>query len=685
MTLLSCQPEDMRSNRQLGQQPDSLPVEGASPGTYQGGDDPGLLVDEATDDLGGFVNNFTQAPPLCPNPTVEPKSLSVDGQNRLDDLIRKAFNEDISCKKVFTGNGSPQSDRSEYPDITYTKVIGYSMAEDMCADNKIYSTFQGKFGDADALNESVFDDGKSENNFAATYALLYGLGQRESSGNFNQWKDLGATNSGMEEEAGFTQTSANSLNAHSLMRDIFRTYVTKLSAMTDMQQRASYCLADKMAGNTQTRIQRHAKDLYGVRSNYPTSGEKLDELFQNADSKCKSIESSIQGDFRVNKNKNSMIECFKDLHKMCPGFSIKFGAASARLNRRHHGPLMPARQTKPSPKPSCHMLFNSIVANKEQICKDLNSPKDESEKTIGDQLLALNKDPEQPGSGLIVSADQKPDPEKTFEFKNDQPIDYLKPSEQKPFAQTPEAAESFVIGISDNGTQAIIPHGTRLEIVRPAGNKHTYVKHNDTIFKVPNREVGLPEKEDPENNEEADKELVIISRKTWDPNFKIKNHQPLGDVMRVTLHHSEGNYNSTDAQELAMVKSAHLVTNGWSDIGYHYIIPRGPVNNGGYSGDVYEGRDVSKLGIHTKKNNTGNIGIVLLGNFHPYGVHNRTGSKTDVPKPTAYQVAALKKLMKKLRSEYPNLTPLKGHGQYKKTTCPGDNVQPLIDLINSER
>jgi hypothetical protein len=45
--------------------------------------------------------------------------------------------------------------------------------------------------------------------------------------------------------------------------------------------------------------------------------------------------------------------------------------------------------------------------------------------------------------------------------------------------------------------------------------------------------------------------------------------------------------------------------NGWSDIGYHYVIRR--------NGDLEPGRPVEKAGAHARGNNKSSIGICLVG------------------------------------------------------------------------
>lgn len=53
------------------------------------------------------------------------------------------------------------------------------------------------------------------------------------------------------------------------------------------------------------------------------------------------------------------------------------------------------------------------------------------------------------------------------------------------------------------------------------------------------------------------------------------------------------------------IRHWHVNDNGWSDIGYHYVIRR--------NGDLEPGRPVEKAGAHARGNNKSSIGICLVG------------------------------------------------------------------------
>ena len=102
--------------------------------------------------------------------------------------------------------------------------------------------------------------------------------------------------------------------------------------------------------------------------------------------------------------------------------------------------------------------------------------------------------------------------------------------------------------------------------------------------------------------------------------------------------------------------------NGWSDIGYHYIIYR--------DGSVHLGRDVDIAGAHCEGYNSHSIGIVYVG-----GLENIPGKPvSELPAKdtrTEAQKLALLDLLVKLRALYPNAK-IAGHRNYdtKGKQCP---------------
>ena len=93
---------------------------------------------------------------------------------------------------------------------------------------------------------------------------------------------------------------------------------------------------------------------------------------------------------------------------------------------------------------------------------------------------------------------------------------------------------------------------------------------------------------------------------------------------------------------------------GWSDIGYHYVVYR--------NGHVEPGRDVDISGAHCVGHNTHSIGICYVGGMDST---NRNAKDTR----TLAQKAALLSLLIDLKKLYPGAK-IYGHRDFAKKACP---------------
>ncbi len=140
------------------------------------------------------------------------------------------------------------------------------------------------------------------------------------------------------------------------------------------------------------------------------------------------------------------------------------------------------------------------------------------------------------------------------------------------------------------------------------------------------------------------------------------------DVKLLVVHHSalliKGDPRPAVERVRALFKY-HAATKGWGDIGYNFIIDE--------VGQVYEGRVGGKfmVGGHTYCNNTGTIGIVMLGNF-------------EIEQPSDAQVKGLQRLLASLANDYQIdvgksvqfhgkkfSSPIIRHRDLLSTLCPG--------------
>ncbi|MFG0320414.1 MAG: N-acetylmuramoyl-L-alanine amidase [Planctomycetota bacterium JB042] len=143
----------------------------------------------------------------------------------------------------------------------------------------------------------------------------------------------------------------------------------------------------------------------------------------------------------------------------------------------------------------------------------------------------------------------------------------------------------------------------------------------------------------------------------------------------LAVHHSASasHWSSTTlAQCAANVKGMqvyHMVTNGWCDLGYHYVVCR--------HGDIFEGRaggdDVK--GAHDGFN-CGSMGVCAMGYFHPPHGHVPTAAMFDALAELFAWKAAQQGIDPLGSSFYAGyggvVTNVYGHGDVKATACPGD-------------
>ena len=113
------------------------------------------------------------------------------------------------------------------------------------------------------------------------------------------------------------------------------------------------------------------------------------------------------------------------------------------------------------------------------------------------------------------------------------------------------------------------------------------------------------------------------------------------------------------SERVAEVKRWHVQGNGWSDIGYHYLIDR--------DGTVAEGRPLQKTGAHVQGHNTGTIGVSLFGG------HGSAATDKFSDHFTPEQDAALRKLLGGLMARF-RVSKVTGHNEYAAKACPGFSV-----------
>ena len=103
------------------------------------------------------------------------------------------------------------------------------------------------------------------------------------------------------------------------------------------------------------------------------------------------------------------------------------------------------------------------------------------------------------------------------------------------------------------------------------------------------------------------------------------------------------------------IRDWHVNGNGWSDVGYHFIIK--------LDGTIQDGRPLQKIGAHVKGKNRSSIGICYIGGM------NRDMTDWEDTR-TEKQKESLLKLINDLKKRFPN-TIVYGHKDFtNKKLCP---------------
>jgi len=161
---------------------------------------------------------------------------------------------------------------------------------------------------------------------------------------------------------------------------------------------------------------------------------------------------------------------------------------------------------------------------------------------------------------------------------------------------------------------------------------------------------------------------LVVSRTEWgarDPN-KIcgSKHNPY----RMTIHHTgtPSSDGGDPAKRMREIQAFHIDNRGWCDIGYHFVVSQ--------SAKVFQGRSTEKrTGAHVRRDNTGNIGISLIGNFDDQTV----GSD---------QFRATTRIVNWVHETYSiplDRDRVRGHREWPtgSTSCPGENLLNRLDEL----
>ncbi len=159
--------------------------------------------------------------------------------------------------------------------------------------------------------------------------------------------------------------------------------------------------------------------------------------------------------------------------------------------------------------------------------------------------------------------------------------------------------------------------------------------------------------------------LTLIERDEWTDSSDTPDPEdmsPMGEVTRITVHHDgmPPLPMTTETQikkRITSIRNAH--SQKYADIGYHYIVD--PL------GRIWQARSMKYQGAHAKGENTGNIGVMFLGNTYD-------------DKPTEAGLSGLFRFLVYLRQRYEvDKAQIYTHRELGKTGCPGKMLQDEMD------
>ncbi len=169
--------------------------------------------------------------------------------------------------------------------------------------------------------------------------------------------------------------------------------------------------------------------------------------------------------------------------------------------------------------------------------------------------------------------------------------------------------------------------------------------------------------------------MGVVSRATWRASPPTCS-TPEAGKSRFAIHHTDGATLGDAEARMRSIQQFHMVTRGWCDIGYHFLVA--------YDGRVFEGRELDSLGAHVGAENPNNVGISFIGCFDPD--LSRCAAGLAPNRPSDISLASAANVIRVITAAYgfrATRTNTRGHREHAgaATTCPGDTLLSLIPTI----
>ncbi|GAA3838781.1 N-acetylmuramoyl-L-alanine amidase [Streptomyces phyllanthi] len=186
----------------------------------------------------------------------------------------------------------------------------------------------------------------------------------------------------------------------------------------------------------------------------------------------------------------------------------------------------------------------------------------------------------------------------------------------------------------------------------------------------------------------------IVTRRGWGANERLRERDFLymKRVKAAFVHHTSSGNNYACSQAASVVRGIyryHVLSSGWRDIGYNFLVDK--------CGNIYEGRagGVAKsvMGAHTRGFNTDSVGIAVLGSFGSAepsrkavaAVARLTAWKLGIyqvdPRGATYLTSGGGNLYRKGRKVRLNV--ISGHRDGFSTECPGHSLYRKLPAVRS--
>ena len=184
----------------------------------------------------------------------------------------------------------------------------------------------------------------------------------------------------------------------------------------------------------------------------------------------------------------------------------------------------------------------------------------------------------------------------------------------------------------------------------------------------------------------------IVRRPGWGADETIVRSSPsFADSLELSVvHHTAGTNSYSASQSAAIVRGIqryHVLSNGWNDIGYNYLVDK--------YGRIFEGRGggliQNVIGAHAQGFNTGSVGVAVLGTYGSGRIS--TAARNAVQRLLAWRLDAghvdpvsLLNFTSYGNDRFPpgrvvRLRAVSGHRDTGYTSCPGNALYGQLGAI----